>query len=91
MAQTLQAEARKYMSNHYTTRLWALRSQRIDDVMYFNIFFSNITSIRGYTCFQLFAYKYSKFVRIELMKQEEHYSKAYEGVIRSAVAPKNGN
>ena len=68
MVQTLQAEIREFMRNHYKTRVCAFRPRRIDDVMYSDTFFSNITSIRGYTFFQLFAYKYSKFKRIELMK-----------------------
>ena len=64
MVQTLQAETRECVRNHYKTRLWALRSRRIDDAMYLETFFSNMTSIRGYNCFQFFAYKYSKFERI---------------------------
>ena len=68
MVQTLQAETREHTRNHYKTRVWALRPRRIDDIMYSDTFFSNIISIRGYVCFQLFAYKYSTFERIELMK-----------------------
>ena len=33
MAQTLQAETREYMRNHYKTRAWILRARRIDDFM----------------------------------------------------------
>ena len=77
MVQTLQAETREYMRNHYKTRVWVLRPRRIDDVMYSDIFFSNITSIRGYKCFQIFAYKYSKFEWIELMKREANAPEAY--------------
>ena len=66
----------------------ALRPRRIDDVMYSDTLFSNMTSIRGLKYFQLFAYKYSKFERIELMKRESNTPEAYEDMIRSVGAPK---
>ena len=47
MVQNVQAKTREYMRNHYKIRVWALRPRRIDDVMYSDTFFSNITSIRG--------------------------------------------
>ena len=87
MVQTLQAKTREYTRNHYKTKVWALRPRRIDDVMYSDTFFSNITSIRGFKCFQLFTYKYSKFERIELMKRKANAPEAYEDVIRSVGAP----
>ena len=37
--------------------------------------------------FQLFAYKYSTFERIELMTREVNDPEAYEDVIRSVGAP----
>ena len=88
MIQTLQAETREYTRDHYKTRTWPLMPRRIDDVMYSDTFFSNITSVRGYKCFQLFAYKYSKFERIQLMKREANAPEAYEDVIRLVGAPK---
>ena len=87
MVKTLQAETREYMRDHYKTRTWPLRPRRIDDVMYSDTFFSNIKSVRGYKCFQLFAYKYSKFERVHLMKREANAPEAYEDVIRSVGAP----
>ena len=87
MVQTLQAETREHMRNYYKTRVWSLRPRRIDGVMYSGTLFSNITSIRGFECFQLFTYKYSKFERIELMKREENVPEAYEDVIRSVSKP----
>ena len=38
--------------------------------------------------FQLFAYKYFKFERIDLIKREANTPEAYEDVIRSVGAPK---
>ena len=70
LVKTLQAEIREYMRDHYITRSWVLRPRRINDVIYSDTFFSSICSIRGYKCFQLFAFKHSKFDRIHLMRRE---------------------
>ena len=42
MVQTLQAETREYMRDHYKTRVWALRPHRINEVMYSDTFFASI-------------------------------------------------
>ena len=75
------------MRNHYKTRVWALRPRRIDDIVYADTLFSNIPLIRGFKCFQLFVYKYSKLERIEPMIRDENNPKAYDDVIRSVDAP----
>ena len=75
------------MINHYKNRVWALIPRRIDDSMYSDILFSNVTSIRGFECFQLFSYKYSKFEIIELMNQEVNTPESYEDVIISVGVP----
>ena len=67
---TLQAETWEYMRDHYKTRAWALRPCRINDVCYSDTFFSTICSVRGYKCFQLFAFKRSKFDVVKLMRRE---------------------
>ena len=46
-----------------------------------------LTSIRGYKYSQMFAYKYSKFERIELMRREANAPDAYEDIIRAIGAP----
>jgi len=61
MVQTLQAETQEYLRDHYKTRVWALRPKRINDICYSDTFFSSTVSIRGYKCFQMFAFKHSKF------------------------------
>ena len=87
MIQNLQAETREYMKNHNKTRVWALRPCIIDDDMYSDTFVSNITSIRGFKCFQTFACKYSTVERIELIRREANVPEAYEDMIRSVGAP----
>ena len=75
------------MRDHYKTRVWALRPHRIDDVMYSNTFFSSVCFIRGFKCFQLFAFKVSKFERLTLMRREAQAPEIYEDYIRTVGAP----
>jgi len=87
MVQTLQAETREYLRDHYKTRVWALRPRRINDVCFSDTFFSSIVSVRGYKCFQLFAFKDSKVNVIKLMRKESQAPEAYEDIIRQYGAP----
>ena len=87
MVQTLRSETQDYMRDHHSTRVWALRPRRIDDVCYSDTFFSSVVSIRKFKCFQMFAYKQSSFEKIILMKRESEAPAAYEDVIRSIGAP----
>ena len=82
-----QAETREYMRDYYKTRIWALKSKRIHDNLYSDTFYSSLPSVRGYTCFQLFAFKKTKLVKIILMRREPQVSEAYEDVIRSIGTP----
>ena len=88
MVQTLQAETRKYMRDHYKTRVLSLRPHRINDVMYSDTFFASIKSIIGFKCFQMFAFKNSKLDRLTLMHKEASDPEAYEDCIRSVGAQK---
>ena len=87
MVQTLEAETREYMRDHLKTRVWALKPKRIDDVMYAHTFFSSIVSIGGFKYFQMFAFKSSKFEKVELMRREANAPEKYLDVIRSIGAP----
>ena len=87
MVQTLQAESREYLRDYYKTRVWSLRPYRINDVCYSDTFFSSFKSIRGYFCFQLFAFKESKFTKVKLMKREAQAPEMYEDIIRQYGAP----
>jgi hypothetical protein len=75
------------MRDHCNTRIWDFRPKRIDDIMYSDTLFSSIVSNRGFKCFQMFAYKNSKFERIELMRREANAPEKYEDFIRSIGAP----
>ena len=86
MVQTLYAETREYMRDHYKKIVWALRPHRINDVMYSETWFASVKSIRGYTCFQMFAFKNFKFDRLALMRKElsdpEHMKTVLELLVR---------
>ena len=45
MVQTLQAEMREYMSNHFKMRIWVLMPRRINNVCYSDTLFSSICSV----------------------------------------------
>ena len=74
----LQAETREYMRDHYKKRVWALRPHRINDVVYSDILFASVKSIRGYKCFQIFASKNSKLDRLALIHKEASTPEVYE-------------
>ena len=59
MIQTLDAETRGYMRDHHQSRVYALRPRRINDDCYSDTFFSTVTSVRRFKCFQMFAFKRS--------------------------------
>ena len=75
------------MRDYYKTRVWALKPTRLNDILYSDTFFSSISSIRSYKCFQLFAFKRSKFTTVKLMRRESQAPEAYEDVIRHIGAP----
>ena len=77
----MQAETRYYMRDHCKATVCGLRHKYINDIMYSDTLFSGIMSLRGYKCFQMFAYKYSKFDKLELMRCASNYPEAYEDVI----------
>ena len=74
------------MRDHCKTIVWTLGPNRIDDVIYSDTLFSSIVSVRGYTYFQIFAYKYSTFEKIELMCRDDNTSEKYEDVVISISA-----
>ena len=87
MVTHLQAETREYMRDSLQARALPLRPYRIDDVLFSDTFFSGICSIRGYTMFQMFAYKKSQMDVIKLMKREKEAVAMYEDTIIEFGAP----
>lgn len=56
MVQTVEAETRTYMRDHLKARLLPLHPHQINDTCFTNTFFSHITSVRGFTMFQMFSF-----------------------------------
>jgi hypothetical protein len=54
---SVEAETREIMRDHFMTLLPELKVRRVNDMCYVDTFFSSIPSIRGYTCWNLFAFK----------------------------------
>ena len=54
---TVESETRELMRDHFQTRLPQLKVRRSNDMCYVDTFSSSIVLIRGYTCWNLFAYQ----------------------------------
>ena len=87
MVQTVEAETREYMRDHFKPRLQMLRPHRVNDTLYTDTFFSSERSIRGFKLFQLFAYKHSGLDIAKLMKKKTQVYDQYEDIIREIGAP----
>jgi len=75
MVQAVEAETRYYMMrDHKLARFLPLRPHRIYDVCFSDAFFSSISPVRGYTMFQLFAFRDSKY-DVTCLNEEEDTSK----------------
>ena len=86
MVSTLKAESGEYLRDYYKKKL-SFRPRRIDDVMYSKIRFSSVVSVRNYSCFQLFDFKASKFIKSKLMSRESQAPEKYEDIIRHYGEP----
>ena len=87
MVKSLEAEIWEYLRDYHKTRVYSLRPKRINDVMYTDTFFLSVISIHGYSIFQLFCYKNSKYNVLKLLKQESMVPVAYEDCIIEHGAP----
>ena len=67
---TLDMETREYMRDYAKSRTNPLRPYRINDILFTDTFFSTIRSIRGNTCFQVFALKRTMYSFATHMKAE---------------------
>jgi len=85
---TVEAETRSIMRDHLMTRLPALKVTRINDDAYWDTFFSSITSVRGFTCWNLFALKQSHFNYVSLMKRKSSALPTVQGFATKIGAPR---
>ena len=84
---TLEMETREYMRDYRKSRASPLRPTRIDDTLFTDTFYSTKKSIRGHTCFQLFALKKCMFSVATPMKTESNAYEVYTDFIISVGAP----
>lgn len=83
---TLDMETREYMRDYAKSRTNALRPYRINDILFTDTFYSTIRSIRGNTCFQVFALKKCMYSVATPMKSERFVYGAYEDFITNVGA-----
>ena len=83
----VEAERRELMRDHRLTRLYPLRPHRINDVCFTDTFFSNLTSVRGYSKFQLYALRDCKVDYVYLMKKKSQAPDTFADFIRYVGAP----
>lgn len=83
---TLDMETRDYMRDYAKSRTTALRPYRINDTLFTDTFYSTIRSIRGNTCFQVFALKKCMYSVATPMKSERFVYGAYEDFITNVGA-----
>lgn len=88
LVNTVEAETREYMRDHFKPRLECLRPHRINDVCFSDTFFSSISSVRGYKCFQMFALKESGHDVPYLMRKESQASTRFQDYVREIGAPR---
>ena len=84
---SVEAETREYMRDHRASRLPMLRPLRINDTCFHDVFFSSVTSIRGYTCFLVNALLHSQVDDVRLMRRESEVCDHFQDFIRQVGAP----
>jgi len=84
---TVEAETREIMRDHFQTRLPELKMRRISDRCFTDTFFSSLKSIRGYTCFQLYAFETSGLDVPFLMRRRSQSPSTLEDLLREVGAP----
>ena len=83
---TVEAETREYMRDHFKSRIMSLRPHRIIDVCFSDTFFSSVKSVRGYSMFQMFAFRDCKHEVPYLMRKESQASEKFRDLVRSVGA-----
>lgn len=83
----MEMETREYMRDYEQSRPRSLKPYRIKDVLFTDTFYSSIPSVRGHTCFQMFALKRCMYSRAIPMKAERFAYDAYRDFILNAGAP----
>ena len=87
MVQSVEAETREIMRDHFQTRLPQLKVRRVNDVCYVDTFFSSLPSIRGYTCWNLFCFKRTGLDTVYLMRRRSQSPTTLPRLVTDCGAP----
>ena len=87
LVKTVEAESRMLMRDHKVTRLYPLRPHRINDVCFSDTFFASVSSIRGYSMFQLFCLRDAKTDFAFLMRKKSQAPSKFADFVRDIGAP----
>ena len=87
MVSSVEAEQREKFRDHFATRLPSLKCKRVNDILCVDTFFSSVTSIRGYTCFNLYAYVNSMLDSVQLMTRRKQPLPTLQTVVTRCGAP----
>jgi hypothetical protein len=88
LAPSVEAETREIMRDHFQTRLPELKVRRVNDVCYVDTFFSSITSVRGFTCWNLFCFKRTGLDVAYLMRRRAQSPPTLARMITDCGAPR---
>lgn len=88
LVNTVEAETREYMRDHFKPRLACLRPHRVNDVCFSDTFFSLIRSVRGFTMFQMFSLRECGHDVPYLMRKESQASEKLQDYVREVGAPR---
>ena len=83
-----EAETREYMRDYFKSRIAQLRPDRTNDVCLSDTSFSSVKSVRGYSCFQTFAFRYVKYDVPHIIGKESQASEKFSDLVRSAGDPR---
>ena len=84
---TVEAETREVMRDHFQTRLPELKVRRVNDTCYVDTFFASVPSIRGYDCWNLFAYQRSGMDVVYLLRKRSQSPATLSSLITDFGAP----
>ena len=84
---TVEAETRELMRDHFQTRLPELKVRRVNDTCYVDTFFSSVPSVRGFTCWNLYAFRRTGLDVGYLMKRRAQGPTTLPSMVTECGAP----
>jgi hypothetical protein len=85
---SVESETREVMRDHFQTRLPELKVRRVNDVCYVDTFFSSIPSVRGYNCWNLFAFQRTGMDAVYLLHRRSQSPTTLPKMVTDFGAPR---